>query len=70
MASIKKTYLKKSQKYKGVYKYINSSGNETYDGCICKTKKQGFVSERECALWVDKMLLSKGKQPVNILVRK
>lgn len=69
MASVKKTYIEKSKTYKGVYKYINSSGSETYDGCICGTKKQGFVNERECALWVDKKLLSKGKEPVNILVR-
>jgi len=70
MASTKKKYIEKSKIYKGVYKYINSSGNERYDGCICRSRKQGFADERECALWVDKMLLSKGKEPVNILIRK
>lgn len=70
MASVKKTYIEKSDKYKGVYKYINSSGNETYDGVVCGSKKSGFINERECALWVDKQLILKGKKPVNILVSK
>lgn len=70
MPSYQKKYLEKSKKYKYVYKYRDSSGNETYDGIVYRTKKQGFLDERKCALWVDKMLLSKGKEPVNILVRK
>lgn len=70
MVSFQKKYLGKSKKYKYVYKCRDGSGNETYDGIVCKTRKQGFLDERKCALWVDKMLLSNNKEPVNILVRK
>jgi hypothetical protein len=70
MATVSKKYIGKSNIYKGVYKYINTSNNLSYTGVICGAKKQGFDNERDCALWVDKKLISKGKDPVNILVKK
>ena len=36
-----------------------------------RTKQKSFFkTEREAALWVDKVLLENGKEPVNILKRK
>lgn len=32
--------------------------------------RNGFDTEREAAIAADKILISKGKEPVNILVRK
>ena len=70
MAAHRKKYIEKSSKYKYVYKYRDSTGNESYDGACVGKKKQGFKDERECALWVDKQLIMKGKEPINILIRK
>lgn len=69
MAQSKTKYIGKSKKYRNVYKYIGSNGNKVFEGRCLRYKKQGFLNERECALWVDKQLLSKGKEPINILKR-
>lgn len=68
MATIK--YIGKSKKYKYVYEYLSNKGNSIFQGGVVGYKKFGFKNERDCALWVDKQLLLKGKKPVNILVRK
>lgn len=62
-------YIAKSEKYKYVYKYSTSKGKIFFVGRVVGYKKENFKNERECALWVDKQLISKGKEPVNILVR-
>jgi len=43
-----------------IYYRVNMSG----------VSKDSFKSEREAAIAADKILISRGKQPVNILVRK
>ena len=70
MATSATKYTGKSKKYKHVYEYVSSNGNITFEGKVFGYRKQGFLDERKCALWVDKQLLEQGKEPVNILVRK
>ena len=70
MATSLSKYTGKSKKYKYVYEYVSRNGDATFVGKVGEYRKQGFSDERECALWVDKQLLYKGKEPVNILVRK
>lgn len=61
-------YIENSNSYKYVQKYRN--------GCEIKwlgkvlNRGKTFETEREAALYVDKALISQGKEPVNILVRK
>ena len=62
-------YVGKSKLYKYVYEE-ECKGVTKWIGKVGSNKKTGFKTEREAALWVDKMLLSKGKEPVNILKRK
>ena len=45
---------------KGFVNYVAIIGGHT----------KSFDKERTAAIWVDKYLISKGKEPVNILVRK
>ncbi|MCP4336984.1 MAG: hypothetical protein GY679_04025 [Mycoplasma sp.] len=62
----------KSKNYKHVNKLIcESSVNATklWQGIVCGCNRQ-FGTEKEAAKWVDLKLISKGKEPVNILVRK
>jgi len=60
-------------KYKGVWasiidgKYIRWIAAKTYKG---KKYQKGFETEREAALAHDKMCLSFGLEPENILVKK
>ena len=69
MASGRYKYIGTSDKYSYVCKYEDRSGNILWQGKRFNNGK--FVkTEREAALNVDKQLLSKGKEPVNILVRK
>lgn len=70
MAQRATKYTGKSKKYKYVYEYVSSNGSITFEGRVVGYRKQGFLDDRKCALWVDKQLISKGKEPVNILVRK
>lgn len=55
-------------KYKNVYK-VQLKEKIWFRANVFKTQKY-FETEREAAIYVDKQYLSKGKQPVNILVRK
>lgn len=62
----------KSKKYKHVNKLIcGNSVNATklWQGNVCSCNRQ-FETEKEAAKWVDLKLISKGKEPVNILIRK
>jgi hypothetical protein len=56
-------------KYKGVSEYATTRENTVWLGQL-GLKKKMFDTEREAALFVDKKLIEKGKEPVNILVRK
>lgn len=53
-------------KYKHVYT-TKINGKQYFIGKVGKYKKQGFKTDREAALWVDKRLIEAGKDPVNIL---
>lgn len=59
--------------YKSKYKYVvlewDSKGNEKWIAGIFGNRKP-YNTEREAAIAVDKRLIEKGKEPVNILVRK
>jgi len=61
----------KSYKYEHVYKVKKESSGSLFVwwasvAGACKN----FKEEREAAKWVDMRLISKGKEPVNVLVRK
>ena len=62
-------YQKKSSKYKYVGKYICEKGVVKWRTMI-STTGFSFDTEREAAMCVDKILIARGKEPVNILVRK
>ena len=60
----------KKSKYKYVYG-IQPDGDRWYWQLRLKgVSNKCYDTEREAALVVDKYLISKGKEPVNILVRK
>jgi hypothetical protein len=61
-------YIENSKTYKYVQKY-KEGAKIKWLGKVFNTGKT-FDEERKAALYVDKVLLSKGKEPVNILVRK
>lgn len=57
---------------KSIYKYVvqimKTDGTYVYQMSVCGVCRV-FDKEREAALKVDKVLISKGKEPVNILKR-
>lgn len=59
----------KSTKYKHVEK-TEVNDNVYYRVVMRGVSKIGYPTERAAALVVDKYLISKGKEPVNILKRK
>jgi len=61
-------YIENSKTYKYVQKY-KEGDKIKWLGKVLRIGKT-FETEREAALYVDKVLLNKGKEPVNILVRK
>jgi hypothetical protein len=61
--------LNKSSKYKYVRKKIGEKGFENWIA-RCLGAVKCFDNERDAAKWVDLRLIDKGKEPVNILVRK
>ena len=61
-------YIENSKVYKYVSKY-KMGAKILWLGKVLRTGKT-FDTEREAALYVDKVLLNKGKKPVNILVAK
>ena len=61
--------IPKSSKYKYVTKRECERGViRWYADCLGGSKS--FEKERDAAKWVDLRLIEKGKDPVNILVRK
>lgn len=61
-------YIENSKNYKYVQKY-KKGDKIKWLGKVLRTGKT-FETEREAALYVDKVLINKGKEPVNILVSK
>lgn len=61
--------IRKSDKYKYVALFETKEGLERW-GVQMMGNTKYYDSEREAALSVDKVLINKGKEPVNILVRK
>ena len=58
---------------KSKYRYVeivDVSGKIYYRVIMKGVSKDSFPTEREAAIAADKILISKGKEPVNILVRK
>lgn len=60
-------YIK--SKYKNVRIIRYSAQNTKYFVSMKGVSEANFKTERECALAVDKLLIRKGKEPVNILKR-
>jgi hypothetical protein len=61
-------------KYKHVYPIKISGKYNWWSGQVWDKERQVnrqkiFKNERDCALWVDKLLLQLNRQPVNILKR-
>jgi hypothetical protein len=63
-------YLGISPNYKYVYLYQDSKGNICYRGQVGRTSAKTVSTEREAAINADRQLIEKGREPVNILVRK
>ena len=61
-------YKGKSDKYKGVYLY-KLRGKIKYKAGSGSMLHGFFETEREAAVYYDKQLINKGKEPVNILKR-
>lgn len=64
-------------KYKYVYKYVDKRYGKTTDAFRSTIKINGVIwyskiidCERLCAIEADKYLISIGKEPVNILIKK
>ena len=55
-------------KYKYVLQIMKTDGTYSYQMSVCGVCRV-YDTEREAALKVDKVLISKGKEPVNILKR-
>lgn len=68
MAVCKKNDYK--SKYKGVSLLDCTSGTTKQWRGNTGKKQKYFETEKEAAKWVDLRLIEKGKEPVNILVRK
>lgn len=57
-------------KYKNVYSYELLNGDVVHQSYISKYKWSAYHdSEKKAAIAVDKFLISKGKEPINVLVR-
>ena len=69
MATIRYKRVEGSKNYKYVIKLMDSAGNYMFQA-NCKGRTKVLKTEREAAIMVDKILISEGKEPVNILVRK
>ena len=61
--------IKKGSKYKYVSKMISQKGRVVWRSKVLGASKY-FDTEKEAAKWVDLRLIEKGKEPLNILVRK
>jgi hypothetical protein len=59
--------------YPSKYKYVQNlkvDGKDVWCINMLGISKAKFDTERNAAIAVDKLLISKGREPVNILVRK
>ena len=56
-------------KYKYV-KYIECNSHSYWALNYPRVTKKSYPTERDAAIAIDKILISKGKKPVNILVHK
>lgn len=59
--------------YPSKYKYVQNlkkDGKDVWCVNMPGVSKAKFDTERQAAIVVDKLLIGKGKEPVNILVRK
>jgi len=63
-------YIKNASKYKYVYKFLDASGGAHWVFKFANTRHVECDTERDAALRVDKALIGKGKNPVNILKPK
>ena len=61
--------IPKSSKYKYVTKLIGQNNYVRWYANVLGGSKS-FETERAAAKWVDLRLINKGKEPVNVLVRK
>lgn len=62
----------KSKKYANVNKVRSTTATnieKAWQGSISGSVRN-FATEKEAARWVDLQLIAKGKEPVNILIRK
>ena len=58
-------------KYKNVYSYELPNGEVVHQSFLPKYKWSAYhESEKKAAIAVDKFLINKGKEPINVLVRK
>lgn len=62
-------YISKSEKYKYVSLYEDKYKKERWQANLYGNSRY-FDTEREAAICIDKKLIDKGKQPINILVKK
>lgn len=77
MESLRLAYIGTTE-YIKVYEYINKKTNITYFRYNYKTKGRHrctinsglYTDARECAIALDKHLLNKGLEPINILKKK
>lgn len=64
------TYIPKASKYQFVRKFKDPNGDFHWGFKFTNSTFVECETEREAALRVDKALIGKGKEPVNILKRK
>jgi uncharacterized protein YlbG (UPF0298 family) len=62
--------IKGASEYKYVVLYVDEYNIEHWVARVTGFSPKECSTEREAAIAVDKMFLSKGKEPVNILKRK
>lgn len=67
--AIQLKYVRKSEKYKYVTLYEAKDKSPRWRAQIFGSGKI-FDTEREAAICIDKKLIDKGKEPVNILIKK
>lgn len=62
-------FIKTSDKYKYVSYQMDKKGNYWWMGRVLGSGN-AYALEKDAALFVDKRLISKGKEPINVLKRK
>ena len=59
-------------KEKSIYKYVQVymfNNKKLYVSALYNRKRKSFENEKECAIYIDKNLIQRGQEPVNILKR-